>query len=1249
MRRERNWSLPWLQRIVALAALTTAALFIGVGGANAALGTVLINGGGTTSQEYLAASAQGATITVVSDATWATMTAAGFGAYELLVVRDGPCGSVPAGVLSSASVWAPVVLGLAGGRTLAGNRIVIGTDPALHSGGFSTARATIIRTGLAFAGKQPGRTGMYFTTSCGGSPAPVLAALTAMSTGSGSWTGAGAPCGGSVSLIASEPSFATLTTATLQGWGCSVHEAYPTFPSDWSALAVATDTATKPTCGIDPGDSLSHCGQAYILISGSSIIVLSGSISVTPLTGTNPAFTDHTVTAHVTAGGSPLVGQVVTWTVTGQNAGAVGTCAPVGCITDSAGDVSFTYHDTNGAGSDTIKASFVDAAHSLQAATAAKDWVAPLDADLRVVSKVDTADPVLLGSTFSYVVTVGNAGPANATGVTVTDTLPAGLSFVSGAGCTNVGPIVTCVVGALAAGSTAGISFIVNADAIGTWTDTARVSGDQPDLDLSNNSKTESTTVQAVTDLQVVSKTDSADPVLHGDTFSYTVVVRNNGPSNATGVTVTDTLPGGLVFFSSPDCTAVGPLVTCPVGALASGSSASVTFSVTATSAGVKTDTASVTGDQTDPVLANNSKSESTTVDPVVALSVTKTGTASIFWGDNATYTIVVSNAGPDAATGVEVTDSIAGPGTFVSGTAAGGACTISAGLVHCPVGTIAAGDSSTVTIVVTGDSPGLIVDKAHAVGNETELDLSDNGASAATDVLAHPTAISYIGDTTSDYHDPAHLSALLTDTHTGAFLGSKPVDFTLGLQTCSDGTDALGLASCTITPNVAAGLYPLSATFAGGPYFLGSTTTGTFKVTKEETVIVYDGPTTAVVYGDSLVLSATLKQDGTVAIAGRSVTLTIGTGGSAQSCVDTTNAAGQASCTIAAVHQPAGTAPLSADFAGDTFYLPSSDGSSLRIVHHTAIVYTGVTSQDYNDAATLSAKLIDGDTGAPLSGLAVALTGGSQSCADSTNASGSASCSIVINQLPGTYTASATFAGTANYLPSSDTSPFKVTKEETATVYTGVTGYVANGSTVTLSATLKEDGVTPIAGRTIVLTLGSQSCSDVTNASGVASCTVVVSQVTGPVTVTATFAGDAYYLPSSDSNSAFVYSFAPGGGAFVVGNQSATGSVTFWGAQWWKVNSLSGGAAPASFKGFAKNPATPSCGAAWSTDPGNSAPPPAGPLPTYMAVLVASTITKSGSQISGNTPHIVLVKTNAGYDANPGHAGTGTVIATLC
>jgi hypothetical protein len=354
---------------------------IGAGVANAA--TALIDGAtviGSPSQEEQVAVAQGYTVTVVSGATWASMTQAQFGAYDLLIIGDPSCNNTSQVAAANSATWAPVVMGTAGGRTKAGNRVLIGTDPVYHDSGYLSSRATIIRDGITFAGKQPGTTGLYFDASCSGGSGNVLAALTALSVGSGSWTANDSPpCGGSVSLIAFESSFGppdTLTTASLQGWGCSVHEAWPTFPTDWSALAVATDTATTPTCGIDPNTGLSACGQAYILIAGSSIVVVSGSIAVTPTDATNPAGTSHTITAHVTSGGSPIVGQLVTFTVTGQNAGAVGVCSPADCKTDANGDVTFTYTDTNGAGDDTIKASFTDATGSLQSATAQKHWIA---------------------------------------------------------------------------------------------------------------------------------------------------------------------------------------------------------------------------------------------------------------------------------------------------------------------------------------------------------------------------------------------------------------------------------------------------------------------------------------------------------------------------------------------------------------------------------------------------------------------------------------------------------------------------------------------------------------------------------------------------------------------------------------------------------------------------------------------------------------------------------------------------------
>jgi hypothetical protein len=155
----------------------------------------------------------------------------------------------------------------------------------------------------------------------------------------------------------------------------------------------------------------------------------------------------------------------------------------------------------------------------------------------------------------------------------------------------------------------------------------------------------------------------------------------------------------------------------------------------------------------------------------------------------------------------------------------------------------------------------------------------------------------------------------------------------------------------------------------------------------------------------------------------------------------------------------------------------------------------------------------------------------------------------------------------------------------------------------------------------------------------------------TGPFTITTTINDVGGSTASTPGCSGLVFAFAPGGGAFVIGDKnSANGTkVTFWGAQWWKLNSLSGGSAPASFKGFAEAPTTPACGVGWSTETGNSTPPPAGPLPAFMGVIVTSSATQSGSTDLGNTVHIVVVHTNPGYQPNPGNAGTGTVVAQVC
>ena len=148
-----------------------------------------------------------------------------------------------------------------------------------------------------------------------------------------------------------------------------------------------------------------------------------------------------------------------------------------------------------------------------------------------------------------------------------------------------------------------------------------------------------------------------------------------------------------------------------------------------------------------------------------------------------------------------------------------------------------------------------------------------------------------------------------------------------------------------------------------------------------------------------------------------------------------------------------------------------------------------------------------------------------------------------------------------------------------------------------------------------------------------------------------ATASNPAGTIASNGVEVNWVGTFAPAGGAFVISDRhSSLGTnVTFWGAKWWSLNSLTSPPGAASFKGFALKPTNPTCGAAWSAAPGDSGSPPPAPLPEYMPLIVTDSVSKSGPRISSAIAHIVVVKTNPGYAPDPGHAGTGTVVGQVC
>jgi uncharacterized repeat protein (TIGR01451 family) len=116
-----------------------------------------------------------------------------------------------------------------------------------------------------------------------------------------------------------------------------------------------------------------------------------------------------------------------------------------------------------------------------------------------------------------------------------------------------------------------------------------------------------------------IAKTDSPDPAVAGQNLTYTIAVGNNGPDAASGVTLTDTLPAGVTFVSATPSQGICPpptggIITCDLGNLANGASATVTIVVTPNSGCRITNAARVTGNETDPTMTNNIAVEATTV-----------------------------------------------------------------------------------------------------------------------------------------------------------------------------------------------------------------------------------------------------------------------------------------------------------------------------------------------------------------------------------------------------------------------------------------------------------------------------------------------------------------------------------------------------------------------------------------------------------------------------------------------------------
>jgi uncharacterized repeat protein (TIGR01451 family) len=552
-------------------------------------------------------------------------------------------------------------------------------------------------------------------------------------------------------------------------------------PADYAGPPTFVNTATVSSAATDPVPSNNSSSVSTLVVSAHADLSVekTGPSSVAPggtleyvirMTNLGPGIATDVITSDEIPGGTTLVSASISGVPSTCTIPDPGTSNLLSCVTpvlpvgefvearvtaQASQDLVIGALILNEAG---VTSAMPDLNTANNFAIVQTRVAAATEADLKI-EKADDVDPVLSGANVTYTLLVTNLGPASATNVSLVDTLPAGLSFVSAATTVGTCASTTCSLGTLAPSATATVTIVAAATTTGLFQNVATVTAAEVDPAPANNNTSEPTTVATSDQADLAIEKVGPDVLQPGDASIYQIRVTNRGPGMALDVTVNDVLPPGLTFLANTGaCVTAFP---CSVELLAPDQSfmISTTFSV---DAGVPTpstitNTATVGSIVTDdPDLSNNTTTSpvTTTIFPAGSadLGVRKHDSPDpVVAGTQYSYVLVVGNRGPSVAPAVIVVDPLPPGVTAVSVRSTIGTCSGST-TITCQLGTLTQGLGAEIEIVATVPvdlpSPNPMVNTATvtSTGTPDPNPLNDSGSQPTTVVARADVQITKSG-----------------------------------------------------------------------------------------------------------------------------------------------------------------------------------------------------------------------------------------------------------------------------------------------------------------------------------------------------------------------------------------------------------------------------------------------------------------------------------------------------------------------